>query len=598
MTCRIRRGVPGRWTGRLTRLVVDRSGGAVVVSVAMLMTAGCSDGATRPEPTEPTPVVAVKVAPAQIEMDIGQTRQLAASPVDADGRILTRAVTWSSSAADVATVDGTGTVHAIAAGTATITARSEGREGSATVTIAAAPIELAIGKTTMAFEARAGVSDPPPQSTAITATHGIATGLSTVIRYGTGEPAGWLTATYSTTATPATLEIAAVAGTLPAGSYTARVEVRATNVEFVQSHGIDVLLVVKPGPETMVSASDRHSCGLSRTGIVSCWGYNGSRQLGVGSMNAYEPNAIALPGGLRFIALSTGELHACGITIDGRAFCWGSGYMGNGPASPAQPPREVAGGRSWTAIAAGYRHSCGIAIDGDTYCWGQNGGGAVGNGTRVDQPVPVRVPGGHRFVGITAGEDHTCGWTSAGEGWCWGRTAYGRLGAGPSSTDAEVAPVRIGGNHAWAALEAGRYSTCGITTAGDAYCWGYNGSGQLGDDTRTHRSAPTPVAGGIRFAAISTGNVHTCAVTPQGQAYCWGYRTHGPVGDGSNAGYALTPVAVSSAAVFRGITAGSMHSCGVSTTDEVYCWGYNANGAVGDGTVVDRLVPVRTLIEQ
>jgi len=159
---------------------------------------------------------------------------------------------------------------------------------------------------------------------------------------------------------------------------------------------------------------------------------------------------------------------------------------------------------------------------------------------------------------------------------------------------------------AWAAVSAGFEHTCGLTTAGAAYCWGYNVYGQLGVGTTTGPEscptanpdvtvycslAPAPVAGGIAFAAVSAGAEHSCGVTAAGAAYCWGYNYDGKLGDGTTT-QRLTPVRVASDVRFATVGAGNTHSCGVTDAGVMYCWGFNGVGEVGDGTTTKHLTPV------
>ena len=91
----------------------------------------------------------------------------------------------------------------------------------------------------------------------------------------------------------------------------------------------------------------------------------------------------------------------------------------------------------------------------------------------------------------------------------------------------------MAGGVSFAAVSAGDVSTCGVTAAGAAYCWGLNSNGQLGDGTTTNWLSPVLVAGGVSFAAASAGDLHTCGVTTGGAAYCWGYNGYGQLGDGT-----------------------------------------------------------------
>ena len=99
---------------------------------------------------------------------------------------------------------------------------------------------------------------------------------------------------------------------------------------------------------------------------------------------------------------------------------------------------------------------------------------------------------------------------------------------------------------AFTSLSAGGYHTCALTAAGAAYCWGQNDSYQLGvgaNSTSSYRTVPTAVAGGLSLSAISAGGFHTCGLTTAGAAYCWGHNTAGELGDGTTIARAV-PVAV------------------------------------------------------
>ena len=159
-----------------------------------------------------------------------------------------------------------------------------------------------------------------------------------------------------------------------------------------------------------------------------------------------------------------------------------------------------------------------------------------GSGT---EPIPPVVP--VPFTALTAGEMHTCGRTSAGAAYCWGRNYSGQLGDG--TTTWSPTPMADQGGLVFTALTAGRIHTCGVTSAGAAYCWGGNESRALGDGTTTQRLTPVPVQGGLVFTALTAGNSHTCGVTSAGAAYCWGVNSNGQLGDGTTIPRA-TPVEV------------------------------------------------------
>jgi alpha-tubulin suppressor-like RCC1 family protein len=191
-------------------------------------------------------------------------------------------------------------------------------------------------------------------------------------------------------------------------------------------------------------------------------------------------------------SLAVGWNFTCGLDSDGHAFCWGddtAGELGDGANdTDRRVPTPVVGGLSFTSIAAGNAHACGITVQGDAYCWGRNGSGQLGDGSTADHSSPGRVKGSAGFASITAGGVHTCAVDTHGEAFCWGRNTYGQLGDG-GTTDQTI-PARVAGAHAFSSVRAFGSHTCGATVSGEAFCWGYNLDGQLGDGTRTHRTRP------------------------------------------------------------------------------------------------------------
>jgi alpha-tubulin suppressor-like RCC1 family protein len=294
-----------------------------------------------------------------------------------------------------------------------------------------------------------------------------------------------------------------------------------------------------------------HSCGLTATGEAHCWGDNSEGQLGAPTTQSCfgapcSSTPLAVGGGLRFISLDAIQLHTCGLTSDGTAWCWGSNSHGQlgAPALNAgfsAVPVRAAEGIVFSSIATGSRHTCGIAVDGTTWCWGRNLSGELGS-ARAPGPVPSVVEGSIAFRSISAGDRHVCGLTDSGAAYCWGGANVGQLGDGDLHPfDLVTTPVAVSGGHLFLSISAGHQYTCGIAAGGAGWCWGQNLHGNLGlgrydvgpcaGETPCNLT-PQPVAGGLRFGSLKAGQQVTCGITTEGWAYCWGRNTGGQLGDG------------------------------------------------------------------
>ena len=295
-----------------------------------------------------------------------------------------------------------------------------------------------------------------------------------------------------------------------------------------------------------LSAGDIYTCGLTTRGAAYCWGDNFYGQLGHGTRTG-STVPVLVSGGLSFAALSAGGSHTCGVTTAGTAYCWGnnsSGQLGDGTTTQRSSPVLAAGGVYFRTLSTGTAHTCGIVVTAAfAYCWGDNSTGQLGDGTTTQPASPVVAAGGVAFVTLITGQAHTCGITGAGA-LCWGFNGYGQLGDGTTTDRASA--VLVTGGVTFAALTGGGSHTCGVTAAGAASCWGLNELGELGNGSTTNSSVPTLVAGGLSFAALNAGigNVHTCGLTTGGSAYCWGFNSSGQLGDGTTTSSSV-PVLVS-----------------------------------------------------
>jgi alpha-tubulin suppressor-like RCC1 family protein len=417
---------------------------------------------------------------------------------------------------------------------------------------------------------------------------------------GTNPAGGTLTGTTTANAVSGTATFANLSINQPGSGYT--LAATASGLTGITSGAFGIALTF-----ASVSAGYEHTCAITPAGAAYCWGLNNIGQLGNGTNTGPDQcqgapcslAPVAVSGGVSFATVSAGSYYTCGVTTAHAAYCWGTGgsWLGNGGTTNAMTPVAVSGGLSFAMVSAGYEHTCGVTTTGAAYCWGTNPNGELGNGTTVDSATPVAVSGGLTFAAVTGGgsafnDGFTCGLTTGGAAYCWGDNTVGELG--DSTTTNRTTPVAVSGGLAFAAVSAGGGPhTCGVTSAGAAYCWGDNSAGELGNNTGTNSTTPVAVSGGLTFATTSARNGHSCGITRAGAGYCWGLNSQGQLGNGTIGpfqcgvlGYPCspTPASVVGGLAFSGVSTGWFHTCGVSTAGAAYCWGYNGYGDLGYGT--------------
>jgi alpha-tubulin suppressor-like RCC1 family protein len=294
-------------------------------------------------------------------------------------------------------------------------------------------------------------------------------------------------------------------------------------------------------------------------------------------------------------ALVAGESHTCALASPGgAAWCWGWnewGQLGDGSGTDSPVPIAVSGGRSYSALAAGSLHTCALASPGGAaWCWGYNGEGQLGDGSGTDSPVPIVVSGGRSYSALAAGVSHTCALAfPGGAAWCWGTNENAQLGDGTHSDTLRLEPVAVSGGQSYSAIAAGTYHTCALASPGGAaWCWGQNYFGQLGDGSGTDTVSLVPIAvsGGRSYSALGAGSSHSCALaSTTGILWCWGGNEYGQIGAGGSGTDIFEPVAVSSGRSYSDHGVGGSHTCALASPGgAAWCWGYNGEGQIGDGT--------------
>jgi len=296
--------------------------------------------------------------------------------------------------------------------------------------------------------------------------------------------------------------------------------------------------------------------------------------------------------------------HGCLTDVYGRVACWGSdtydrmGVIDTLPSALLIPER-------FTRISAGSNHTCALNPGGEVVCWGDNGGLKSGHPSAARLSFPTVVAGAHGTQ-IAAGGGHTC--VVDGEVKCWG--SAGVLGDGTNAARADARPVTPSISNVFQ-LVAGNNFTCALGVDGHIQCWGFNESGQLGNGNSSPAQAPVNNlmfgSGGEVAGSMTAGAAHACAVrSSDNTAWCWGANGSGQLGGGTTGGSSSTPVQVlkrnprglpTALTGVRSVNAGGQHTCAAMLNGTALCWGNDAFGQLGDGTqtTINVAVPVQRL---
>ena len=416
-----------------------------------------------------------------------------------------------------------------------------------------------------------------------------------------------------------------------------------------------------------IASGGIHSCALSSGGGVKCWGSQSNGQLGNNSVvdiNILYPvdvvgrNTDSNLGGDgvlgNVVQISVGGSHTCALSSSGNVLCWGqsnAGQLGNNATEDSSFPVQVVGPDAGSdnigdgvldnivQISAGGYHVCALNSSGNVLCWGNNNFGQLGDDTANNRGYPAFVVDRDGsttplsgVVQLSAGVAHTCALTSAETVLCWGHGAFGQLGSSSETFYDEDEGGYVGANRdaplavltqqggsflsGIAQVASGDQNTCALTLDGHVKCWGTSEGGALGDNgvvTADYSWFPVDVVGAdtdnsgsgngslSNIVQITFGYQYACALNALDKVWCWGHGQYGKLGTGST-GDKNYPVSVivgsgslSSLSGIVEIVSSYWTTCALSEEGRVLCWGHGGYGVLGYGGTSDQSSPVTVI---
>jgi len=348
-----------------------------------------------------------------------------------------------------------------------------------------------------------------------------------------------------------------------------------------------------------VSAGDNHTCAIGAdNNYLWCWGDNLYGQLGDGG--TVDKKTPVMVGSDYWLKSAPGGRHTCGIKYGNTLWCWGfngSGQLGDGTTGDKLvPSQENTGNSDWASVNSGYEHSCALKTDQSLWCWGSGANGQLGNGTTTGINSAPQQVGTKAWKSLSTGAYHTCAVRTDSTLWCWGLNSNGQLGIG--SHQLRKVPAKVGAATNWSSVGGGWYHTCAIKKDKSLWCWGYNHFGELGNGTTKSTTKPVRIGTDNTWKMAALGTYHSCALKKNTGLYCWGLNDQGQLDTFDNNDRHKPKLVGGAGTGYESFATGSAHTCGVwynSGINDIWCWGNNDNGQLGDGNTADANGPVQVI---
>ncbi|QWB99420.1 DUF5011 domain-containing protein [Mycoplasmatota bacterium] len=322
--------------------------------------------------------------------------------------------------------------------------------------------------------------------------------------------------------------------------------------------------------------------------------------------------------------MSAGSKHTIVVTHNNEVFTWGAnefGELGNGSLVAGYEPNNITDYFSLQQdeevelVRAGYLFSYLLTTHGRVFSWGYNMYGQLGSGDIINKLVPTEITNNfplsidEKITDIKLGQSFVLALTSNGNLYTWGQNGDGQLGN--NSYDDSVVPINITSNFPLTSqekiinIDAGSSHAVALTSENNLFSWGDNFSGQLGDGTNISKSSPINITSHLNLdindyiVDIELGSLHSTVLTNDGQVFSWGKNYSGQLGDGNdvdrNTPFNITDIFSlynEESEEIRNIYVGDTHSLAITSLERVFAWGNNSNGQLGNGNQVSYYYPI------
>jgi alpha-tubulin suppressor-like RCC1 family protein len=384
-------------------------------------------------------------------------------------------------------------------------------------------------------------------------------------------------------------------------------------------HGFTSAPIITPGQVinltgvTQISAGGEHSLALRNDGTVWAWGYNFRGQIGDGTQTFYYPTPVRFGTLTGVVSIAAGSAYSLAAKGDGSVWACGensgsglgiNGSLGVGPSAPViLTPMPVLNLTGVASVAGGGYFCAAVRSDGTVWTWGRNDQGQLGIGAGDKEPIPVQVGNLTGVTAVAAGIGHSVALRSDATVWTWGGNQQGQLGNGTTSSVTTPYPGQALNLTSVTAISAGGSHSMALRSNGTVWAWGQNSAGQIGNGTSGATPVSSPVqvtAPGVVYSAIAAGNGHSLALRSDGQVFAWGSNQFGQIGNGTTSAstpvltHFNVPIPLPPPAKIVVIATGGNHNFALRDDNTLWAWGFNQFGSVGNGAVG---LPVTTPVQ-